>query len=198
MRYDSIDWVKIELKTKNTILGSVFLFLFLLNEERFMIFLNELKKFDSALWTENKRWVEIDEIIFLLCFTGHISWLSLFAKKIGTWSFASGVVNLIYQFYKKFNRPISYFLSLNEHVAPGVVFCSYNDRLLTKGLLEKSNKSTHASLLARNILNELNLKINWSFFQKLELFLKEYPSLLALFISIFWSITAILIAIFDK
>lgn len=161
-------------------------------------FLNELKKFDSALWLENKRWVEIDEIIFLLCFTGHISWLSAFAKEIGTWNFASGVINFIYQFYKKFNRPISYFLSLHEQGSPVVVFSSYNDRLLTKGLLEKANKSIHASLLAREILNELNLKINWSFFQKLELFLKEYPSLLALFISIFWSITAILIAIFDK
>lgn len=199
MWYDFVGWIRIEFEIKNTILGSVFIILILSQMEKGVrYFLNELKKFDSVLSSENKRWVEIDEIVFLLCHTGHISWLSAFAKETGRWSFANGVLYLIRQFYNKFNRPVSYFFSLNENSSNESIFFLYKDRLLIKGLLEKGcNNAVYASLLTRQILNELNLRINWSFLQRLELTLKEYPSLLALFISIFWSIIAILIAIFD-
>ena len=167
-------------------------------EKELLHFLSELNKFEKVLPRHNKWGVEFDEVIFLLCHTGHISWLSAFAKRIGKWNFANGVVYLIYQFYKKVGRKVSYFLSLNENLWNESIFFLYKDRLLTKGLLEKGcDNAVYPSLLTRNILNELNLKINWSSLQKLEFILKEYPSLLALFISIFWSITAILIAFFD-
>lgn len=167
-------------------------------EKELLHFLSELNKFEKVLPRHNKWGIEFDEVIFLLAHTWHIKGLTDFVQWWFWKWFIHGIAKLICKYFDFYKKTDTYFLSSLRWNDPRDIAIRYDNKLRLKWYKEKIDTKLQVSQLGRNILNELDIKVNWSWKQKMEVFLQEHPSLLALWIAILWSIVSICIAIFDK